>query len=123
MAFDKNVFLRKCDTRVSGSSATVYTPKVALAVCEELAALHAKIDALKARLPNPEPARETGWAVRNRRGGGLYTRIAGFDRRSGAINVLWFPDKGAAGVLVGALSYGEPVLLYKDTLEEVAPDA
>ncbi len=55
MTFDEGDFLGKCTQPLIG-----FEPKrVALAVCKEIAMLHAEIAALKARLPAPEPARET----------------------------------------------------------------
>ena len=114
MTFDEGEFLGKCKQPLIG-----FEPRrVALAVCKEIAMLHAEIAALKARLPTPEPARETGWAVKNS-SGGLYTRVAGFEHGARRTSVLWFPNNKAAGVLVRALGYGEPVLLYADTMEEV----
>lgn len=112
MAFDRQAFLEMyLSTNLSG-------PRV---LADELVALHAEIEALKAAMPAPQPDRETGWAVRS--ASGVYTRVAGFEHCACGDGVIWFPDKGAALVLVDALGYGWPSLLYKDTLEEVAPDA
>lgn len=117
MAFDKDEWFQTVWNSHRDDSKP--SPMLVGYIADELATLHAEIAALKARLPEPErEERVTGWAVKNRNGG-LYTRVAGFDVSAGALNVLWFPGKKAAGVLVGALGYGEPVLLYKDTLKEV----
>lgn len=90
----------------------------------EIAALHAKIAALKARLPEPEPARETGWAVVDRDGDPFAT--CGFVRRDGPLTplIVWFPIKQQAQILASSArdagkETSRAALLYKDTLEEV----
>lgn len=118
MTFDKGEFLGKCTQPLIG-----FEPRrVALAVCKEIAMLHAEIAALKARLPEVPEARDTGWVVKDK-GDRIYTRVAGFESGVDECRALWFPSKDAAEALIAALGYGHPSMLYMDTMEEVAPDA
>ena len=91
----------------------------------EFKALHAEIAELKARLAEPEPPRETGWAVVH--WGYVYVKFSGFVRAGVALRdeapVLWLGEEAVAAGLAVALSDEDincrPALLYKDTLEEV----
>lgn len=129
MTFDEGEFLGKCTQPLIG-----FEPRrVALAVCKEIAMLHAEIAALKARLPEPEPApepaRETGWAVVDSEGD-PYTVDGFFFKKTilcGDHPVVWF-DKAVASDFCNAIWKAKkrsgmvshrPALLYKDTLEEV----
>lgn len=120
MEFDRTEFLSKY-LRIGYNG-----PEV---LADELHALHAEIDVLKARLPEPKPERETGWAVVDLAGDpladdGMFLfkkTILGSDHR-----VVWF-DKATAEAFCNAVAEccggrkvpPRPAMLYKDTLEEV----
>lgn len=128
MAFDKDEWFQTVWNSHSSKPSTALLERIA----DELAALHAETDrlngalamqhaditALKARLPEPEPARETGWAVVTGDDGViLYFGTSGFSREP--LYLLWFRDAREAEALADAAGDGRPALLYKDTLEEV----